>query len=134
MELACRKEIIELHQFFEDWFNGRPTQTDESFSRMDEVMGDEFVIVMPRGVKVDRGPLLKGLFDAHGAQPGIRIWIENIRLHADNGPLIIVEYEEWQQTDEETVSRYSTAVFRIKEDTPNGIEWVHVHETWFNQE
>ena len=133
MESTCRKEIIELHQFFEDWFTGHLPKTEAAFSRMDEVMGKEFIIIMPQGRKVKRAPLLKGLYDAHGAQPGIRIWIENVQLHAADRPLVVAEYEEWQQTDGAPVSRYSTAVFREKEHTPNGLEWVHVHETWFTQ-
>lgn len=135
MESTCEKEIVELHQFFEDWFNGRLPNTVEGFKRMESVMSPDFIIVMPQGRKVARTPLLKGLFDAHSAQQGIRLWIENVRLHAADGPLIIAEYEEWQQSgDAAPVSRYSTAVFRQKSNTPNGLEWVHVHETWFEKE
>lgn len=132
MESRYEKEIIELHQFFEDWFTGRLPKTREAFDRMEKATGDEFVIVMPQGKKVGRGPLLTGLFEAHGAQKDLRIWIEKVRIHAEDNPLVVIEYEEWQKSGGEPVSRYSTAIFRKKANGPNELEWVHVHETWFN--
>ena len=47
MEIRYQTEIIELHRFFEKWFNGDLPDNDESFSRFSEVMALEFVIVSP---------------------------------------------------------------------------------------
>jgi hypothetical protein len=30
----------------------------------------------------------------------------------------------------ESRGRLSTALFRERDDTPNGVEWLHVHEVW----
>ena len=128
---SCRNEIDVLHQCFEDWFNGRSSKTAEAFSPMDTALGEAFVIVMPHGAKVERAPLLKVLYEAHTGRPGIRIWIENVRVLAEGGSLVVAEYEEWQEEGGETTSRHSTVVFRRNAEMPNGLEWLRVHETWF---
>jgi hypothetical protein len=46
------------------------------------------------------------------------------------GDILLVTYEEWQQSGDQTTARLSTALFRDKPDAPNGLEWLHVHETW----
>ena len=130
---ACRDEIDALHRCFEDWFNGCVPKTAEAFSRIDTALGEDFVIVMPQGKKVERGPLLKGLYDAHAGRQGIRIWIENVRVLEEDRALVVAEYEEWQTEDGEPTSRHSTAVFRRDEEKPNGLEWLRVHETWFDR-
>lgn len=130
---ACRNEIDALHRCFDDWFNGQVPRTEEAFGRIDAALGESFVIVMPQGGKVERAPLLKGLYDAYGGRRGIRIWIENVRVLAEDQVLVVVEYEEWQTEDGDTTSRHSTAVFRRNEEKPHGLEWLRVHETWFDR-
>ncbi|MBT5875955.1 MAG: DUF4440 domain-containing protein [Candidatus Latescibacteria bacterium] len=134
MNSPCGAEIVELHQFFEDWFNGNIPDTAQEFQRMDVVMDASFVIVMPDGKRVDRDPLLELLKKSHGKRAGIRIWIENVRVLVSEGGIVIAEYEEWQEENSETTSRVSTVVFREKEETPNGLSWVRVHETWFDRQ
>lgn len=131
MDTSYQTEIVELHRFFQNWFNGDIPCTDEAFQRMDRVMDDGFTIVMPNGKRIDRDPLLTGLYKAHGGRPGIRIWIEHVRLLMTEGPMAVVEYEEWQQEGETTTARVSTAVFRDEPAAPNGLSWLRVHETWF---
>ena len=128
---SCRNEIDILHRCFDDWFNGRVSRTSEAFDRMEAVLGESFVIVMPHGGKMERAPLLKVLHEAHNGRPGIRIWIENVRLLAEDHDLVVAEYEEWQEEAGETTSRHSTVVFRRNDAMPNGLEWLRVHETWF---
>ena len=128
---SCRNEIDALHCCFESWFNGRVPRNSGTFERMGTVLGKAFVIVMPHGGKVEREPLLKVLFEAHSGRPGIRIWIENVRVLAEDHELVVAEYEEWQEEGGETTSRHSTVVFRRNDAMPNGLEWMRVHETWF---
>jgi len=133
MSSVFEMEIVELHDFFNEWFNAVLPKTREAFNRMHAVMDEGFTIVMPGGRRVERGPLLDHLFDTHGGRPGLRIWIENVRMLADDGRLAVVEYEEWQEEGGQTTSRYSTAAFERRDGTPNGLVWIRVHETWFSR-
>jgi hypothetical protein len=46
------------------------------------------------------------------------------------GALCLVTYEEWQHLSGTASGRISSAWFRARSDTPHGVEWLHVHETW----
>ena len=129
MEKRCRDEVLELHRFFQDWFNA--VLEPDGFSRFADVMADGFVIVTPEGRLRDLGELSDGLRRAHGAWKGEgRIWIEDVRLHRVEGDVAVVTYEEWQDVRGEIKGRLSTALFRRREGIPNGVEWLHVHEVW----
>lgn len=128
------REIVELHEFFQAWFNGDLPDTDASFQRFAGTMGPDFAIVSPGGQLSGRDPLLKGLRSMHNARQGSRIWIENVVLRQEIGDMLIVTYEEWQQTpDTEARGRLSTVVFQKQAGLPNDLLWLHVHETWLPQ-
>ncbi len=141
METACRQEVLDLHQFFQDWFRGELPQTDEAFDRFSGVMDDSFHIVSPGGRKTAIEPLRAGLRSAFGSwrpasveSEGSRIWIENTQFQALNEDLSLVTYEEWQKNEGPAKGRLSTAVFRRDPEAPNGVRWLHVHETWLPAE
>jgi len=130
----CEQEVVELHRFFEAWFNAEIPPGEESFGRFTAVMADGFVIVSPDGVLTERQALIDRLRDAYGAwrktgRPG-RIRIENLQVRHSGGQQALVVYEEWQEVDGKQRGRLSSALLRRNEATPNGVEWLHVHEVW----
>lgn len=134
MSPRAENEIIELHQFFQDWFNGVLENTDKAFARFTDVMSEGFGIISPAGQISELDDLTDSLRAAYGSHGKIRIWIENIQLRRQDGRMLIATYEEWQQVGEEkSYGRVSTVVFRENIDMPNGLEWFHVHETWIHE-
>ena len=130
MEDRCKKEIIELHQFFQEWLTGALPATPEAFRRAGEVVGAGFVIIGPDGKLTERETLLARIEQGHGGRPGLRMWIDQFRFWRQEGQIALATYQEWQETAEGRTVRLSTAIFREKAGTPNGLEWLHVHETW----
>lgn len=128
---ACLQEIDELHRFFEAWFAGRLPATSESFARVDVALSEDFEIVGPSGDLSARGPLLERLRAAHGVDDALRIRVENGRVRTlEPGGLLLAVYEEWHETEDGPRGRLSSALFRPWPETPNGLQWLHVHETW----
>ena len=126
-----QREIVELHQFFVDWYIGELAKTDAAFARFADVMADNFAIVHPGGVIIERDSLFENIYNTHNQRPGFRIWIENVELRHHDGNILVVSYEEWQAVnDDEPTTRLSTVIFRENDDAPNGLQWLHVHETW----
>lgn len=135
MEQDLSREIVELHQFFEDWFNAAIPESDDSFSRLERALGPEFELIGPEGRVHRRGSLMAGLRSAHGKwadTPG-HIWIESVRLLHREGNLALVSYEEWQEVDGETAVRLSSVLFAVAPDAPNGLSWLHLHEVWMSR-
>ena len=127
-------EIVELHQFFQDWFNGDIDPSETAFSRFSGVMAEDFTIITPTGIPTPREPLISMLQKAHATRQNIKIWIENIVLRHRIGGMLLVTYEEWQQIGDDKTGRLSSALFREDSNCLNGLEWLHVHETWLEQE
>ena len=136
LETRAVRETEELHQFFQGWFNGTVENTDAVYDRFAGVLAEDFVIVSPSGNLQERANLIEGLRGAYAPEDTepIRVWVEKaeVRRHwpMPDGDLVLVTYEEWLQRGESSRGRLSTAILREREDTPNGLEWLHVHETW----
>lgn len=134
MEDYCRAEIIELHEFFEDWFNARLPASDAAFARFSNVMADGFEIIGPDGVRIGRAGIIDALRAGHGARPGISIEIRSPEARMIGDGLYLATYQEWQTskgTEGDTVRRWiSTALLRRDDSAPNGFVWLRVHETY----
>jgi hypothetical protein len=126
-------EVMELHQFFEDWFQGRTPDTDAAFARLPVALAPEFEMRVPSGHLRKRETLLSQLRAMHGqwaGDPSKRIEVRNIRIRANDGDLVMASYEEWQRVGETEEGRASTVVLRRDARAPNGLSWVWVHESW----
>lgn len=133
IEQSCRTEVAELHAFFAEWFGGSRPDTDEAFARFADALASSFTMVVPDGRTVPRDAVLKAVRDSHG-WGATTIWIENHVLRFSNAGVALVGYEEWQTRDDATRGRASTAFFAVDPAAPNGVRWMHVHETWLPDE
>ena len=131
---SCEAEVLGLHRFLEDWLTGALPRTEDGFARFRNVMAEGFAIISPGGVTSGRDELCAELERAHAAAAkpngGFRIWIEEVHLRHASGDIAVVTYAEYQERSGETTGRRASALFRRKDGTPNGVEWLHLHETW----
>lgn len=134
MSQACLGEVAGLHQFFEEWFCGRVENSPQAFKRCASVLDPGFVLINPDGETTARDDLLERLRGAHGQYAGtyFRIRIDRLTTRPVAEGVCVVTYQEWQETDGFWTARQSTAVLREQAGTPNGLAWVHVHETWMD--
>lgn len=138
MTLAANaeREIVAFHEFLEDWLGGSLDQTNQRFERAEKVLPDDFEIVSPSGERRTRSDVLADLRDGYGSlaaddlDPDFRIRIENVNIRFERDDSCLLTYEEWQRQGGEWEGRLSSVLFRWEEETPNGVEWVHLHETW----
>ncbi len=119
---AFEDEVRELHAFFERWFAG--TAEPAELERLD-VLDDSFRMVGPGGQVRTVEEVRSAIEDAHGRR-SIKIEIRNVRVHP-SAPVGM--YEEWQTTGGEVTGRSSSAVMEADELAPNGLRWMHLHET-----
>ena len=129
---ACTREIIELHDFFQAWFTGTVNDDEANFERFAGVMDDAFTIIGPDGLLTELASLVDRLQRAHANYADLRIWTENHRLLRQHGDWLLCTYEEWQETPPATTVRLSSVLFQHDDSTPNGVRWLHVHETWLS--
>lgn len=130
MSDAVITEIGQLHDFFERWFRGGVEP--EGFERMERVMAPEFTIVTPEGQVLDRAGILAAVRAGRGSRE-VEIRVENARILWRVGAVTCARYDERHTGAGRRSLRRSTALFREAEAAPNGVEWLHVHETWVEQ-
>ena len=130
MITRVENEIIQLHQFFQDWYNNELARTEANFARCAEVLAPDFSIIFPGGEIVYQQPLLESLHKAHNSRDGMRIWIKNVQMRHQIGDLILATYEEWQEIEGKITARLSSVFLQKAPSKPNGLLWLHVHETW----
>lgn len=123
------QEIIDLHQYFEDWFIGKLEKTETRVSRLADVLADNFHIIASDGHITTRDTLIPALFNAYGTRSDFRIWIENVVIQQQVNDISVVTYEEWQSSDGQMTTRTCTVIFRENTSAPNGVIWLHVHES-----
>ncbi len=123
------QEIRELHQFFQDWFNGVLPQSQAAFSRFSQAMDDDFMMISPDGAIVPLVPLQKRLWAGHKRGESSKIWVKNVAIRRHFGGTVLASYEEWQQVgDQPATGRLSSALFQIGDE--NRPIWLYLHETW----
>lgn len=131
LRARCEDEVVELHRFFQDWYRGTIDAGGEAFARMSDVLAEGFHLIGPDGALVGRGEILAAVRGAHGSRGSeFTIRTGECRFRAGGRGLGVVTYEEWHEEGHSRRGRISTAVFQDRADAPNGVEWVHVHETW----
>lgn len=130
---SCRREVEELHAFFQVWFEATVPDDDATFARVAEALAEDFELITPDGRRRDRDTILASIRDGYGDHAGegkeFRIEIHDVRgrLLVDDGALLT--YEEWQVSDGSENRRLSSAWFRRVEEAPRGVRWIHLHET-----
>jgi hypothetical protein len=133
MKESCNNEVIDLHKFFEQWFKAEIENSDEVFSRLEKVLDEKFMLIMPTGEFTYRNELLDQLRSGYGSRKENKetycLWVQNIECRFIESDLCLITYEEWAEINGKTNARLSSALFRKKEGTKFGVEWIHVHET-----
>lgn len=129
---ACAAEVDELHAFFELWFTGELPATREALGRFSDVLAEDFRMIQPSGLTRTRDGITTDVFDAHAAHDAVTVETSSFEPRHVGESTCLGTYEEWQTTGDERTGRVATALFRRAPAAPNGVEWVHLHETWLD--
>lgn len=131
LRARCEDEVLELHRFFQAWYRGEIAADGEAFARVSEVLAEGFHRISPEGDLVGRSEVLTAIRGSHASRsPELVIRIERCQFRAGGRGLGVVTYEEWHEEGDESRGRIATAILQDRADAPQGVEWVHVHETW----
>ena len=87
-------------------------------------------MVTPQGERVESAALLESTFEQHGNYPSLKIRIEKLSVtHSFNPGIAVVVYEEWHVDESETEGRLCSATRVTQPEAPNGVQWLHIHES-----
>lgn len=128
-DMGWRREIEELHQFFEDWFLGN----EPSMQRVEAVFAPAMTFVGPNGHETNRDETVRMIREGRAHTTQLRIATTDHRLLHRADDMLVASYVEHHQLAERSNHRLTTVVFLVEPEAPNGVLWLRVHETWINQ-
>eukprot|EP00755_Sulcionema_specki_P008564 Sspe_Gene.5971::Locus_1996_Transcript_1_1_Confidence_1.000_Length_710::g.5971::m.5971 len=137
MEERCRREVLEVHDYFTKYFQGTiPRETIRTFR---ERFAADLTYIYPGGTRGGAGIFDWMEKEAHGSSPEFRIKIDEASFtfrHLADG-VCVVNYHEYQKgarNSDPTNGRLTTAIYERHEDAPCGVRWLHLHEVWLPAE
>lgn len=129
LEEQVRREVVELHDFFVDWFNGT-IDRDQLQDGFIAHMHPDFIFLTPDGIERSRDDLVTGFKAAHGGNPAFRIQVRDVKVRHDLGDQVVATYTEWQKGSQTTAvpnTARITTVVMTKDQPPR---WLLAQETW----
>lgn len=126
-----QKEIVQIHQYFEDWYNGSSAEDYIEFDlNVSNRFCDNFKIVMPDGTLYQRNEILKVIKDGYGTGDNFQIEIKMISTEAIKEDLFLVLYEEWHsESGKDRAGRIAAVILKKNDECVLGYEWIHCHES-----
>ena len=121
---AIKKEIGDLHSYFENYFAGKIEKS--RITRLENCLTSDFKLITPIGVESSREELISMITDSYGSNPDMQILTDNIRIFPKGDNLYLAMYEESQKGDPKS-RRISSALFSYEN---HQLKWSHVHETY----
>ena len=128
VEIA-RTEIIRLHDFFTDWYQGKSERSALGPAFAD-VMHPDFQIIMPAGKLYTRQDVIDVIESGYGQNPDFQITIEEVDLIGSWPGLMMATYVERQEgaRNSAEVNRRRSSV--LLETGGDRLIWRHLQETW----
>lgn len=144
----CAKEVIDLHQYFQDWFRGDIPNSPENQQRFSNSFDRQCELVTPNGQIDGFTDINQRFLAAYKKFPDAKIWTSGFVPILVSDDRVLVKYKEWRQIDGVTNLRVTTCLFTrddgLKEgasegvseglahSAPNGVKWFYIHETWLS--
>jgi hypothetical protein len=123
-------EVVALHGFLQNWFNGVLPKTRGTFTRLASAWPPAFALLAPNGELRSSTELLQQTFEEHGAYPQLRIQVRNaavrLRLSED---LCVISYQEWHTDITSVEGRACSAILDLSSRDPEGPLWLYLHES-----
>lgn len=131
MDLIARaqSEVIKRHEFFVEWFTGRASEADLTFSL--RAFAPDMVMIEPDANTTGTKEIAAMITGARGKRPAdFEIRVELIAARQLGESIALVVYDEHQVIDGQKSARRSSAVLSADPDAPEGVVWRQLQETW----
>lgn len=123
------REFVELYTFFRTWFRGEVEKSEAAISRLADVCAQAFTLVTDTGDVLSRDEVLKWFFDRHGSAPAYDFRVEEAAVRQQHGDVTICTFTLRVGREGPGDPVLQTAVFREEPSAPNGVVFLHAHNT-----
>ncbi len=124
-----KREIVELHEFFEAYFLGRI----DSMDRFEATLDPDFTMIGPTGEFSTRDEVIDAVRAGHAHTDSLSISIVDAELLSHRNDILVARYVETHELSDRSNHRITTVVFAEDPEAPRGVRWLHAHETWLDR-
>ncbi|MEM8975133.1 MAG: hypothetical protein AAGD43_23990 [Pseudomonadota bacterium] len=128
-----RREIVDLHVFFTDWFNGKADRSKLE-ERFISRLHPDLIFIPPEGTILRAAHLKAGFEHSYGANPNFRIQIRDVEIQHDLGDYILATYSEWQVGAKASKQANNARLSSVVMAKGAPMIWVHLQETWLPED
>ncbi|MEP3036007.1 MAG: hypothetical protein ABJO67_16885, partial [Pseudoruegeria sp.] len=126
---AVTKEIVDLHDFFTEWFNGTADR-DQLEPRFLSRLHQDVQFIPPEGQVMTGAGLKDGFGRGYGSNPDFRIQIRDVDVRYECGHLVLATYTEWQTGAALSAEANNARVTTVLMEMTCPVTWLHIQETW----
>lgn len=123
------REIRRAHMMLEDWFGG----IREEIDAIEAVLGESFTTVGSEGTVRNRTDSLEALREDREAyvqsSPTVLVEVDEITHHLELHGTHMLTFEKRIRVDGEWEARRCSLWLRETDQSPTGLQWLHLHET-----
>lgn len=121
-------EVRELHRFLAAWLGAGAAG---EIGRLEAALAPGFRMVSPQGALLGRDQVVAAVTAGRGSRGAtFAIAIEEAEARGLGPGLCLVTYVERQEGPDGVTARRSSALLADTPGAPNGVRWLHLHETW----
>ena len=126
MTMEIEKEIRELLSFLASYHNA---SIPDDVNRLETCFSDNMYLISVSGRKIAKHELIKGIKLSYGSTKEASYWAENTTIEELGEGYYLAIFTEHRKTKGTTNSRISTSIFVPNQNAPNGVQWLHIHDT-----
>jgi len=123
------EEIVDLHDFFTEWFNGTADR-DQLEPRFLSRVHENLQFIPPEGQVMTSSMLKEGFERGYGSNADFRIQIRDVDIRYERGNTVLATYTEWQTGASQSANANNARVTSVLMEMSTPATWLHIQETW----
>lgn len=127
------QEIIDLHVFFSDWFNG-VADRDQLEPRFKSRLSPNFMFIPPEGFILGEDDIINSFAQGYGSNSGFKIQIRDVVIRHDMENHVLATYTEWQTGAKMSAKEKNARFTTVLMEKSDPLKWLHIQETWLPEE
>ncbi|CAM6007876.1 unnamed protein product [Sphagnum balticum] len=130
--VAAAHEVVEYLLLIEQWLRGDVPNSHQVHNRLKSVLAPDSSLVHAYGIISNPYKEIDSFHSLYGSQKGktFAIWADRIRTMEISDDSWVVRFDKWQRTG---LTFFFLCLFiQANVDTPNGLQWKLIHETWLS--
>ncbi|WP_299590519.1 hypothetical protein [uncultured Tateyamaria sp.] len=128
LELVA-KEIVDLHDFFTEWFNGTAAR-DQLEPRFVSRLHKDVQFIPPEGHVVGGEALKEGIARGYGTNANFRSHIRDVNVRYERGDLVLATYTEFQTGAKVSAEARNARITTVLIEMNAPLTFLHIQETW----